>query len=508
MRTTRRSFLALGASSAAAVLLAACGPNTPPTAVPKPGPEGAPSPKPAAEAPKPAAAAPTTAPAAAPTTAPAAASSAPAAAATKPADASKPAAAAPAAPMKNVTIKAINHIGYGAELDKQVFPPAYDIFKQKTGIAIEETILPEDQQYPVKILTMIAGNTAPDAVFIHPQWVASMATKGALAPVDSYAKDPKVQLQDMWPGALRYYQFPHGDKTYALPYYSGPSVWIYNKTLLKQANLPLPEDLEKDGKWTWEAMRDLAQKATKGSGPEKIFGSDTYNSGLHWLDTLIWGWGGEVFDKDLKKTLLGEEKALAAIQFLADMHAKDKSIPEAADMQGITGGKSGRIISGRVAMKFGIKGDVPEIADWSQQRNVEVGMAPMPKGPNGRFVRNGPNSYCIMKPSKFQDEVFELMNWMTFDDFMNIQYKVGATIPVRKSQMDSEAFKKSLKPWENIALWKEAAEADRALQMAPLHIDIQNTFTAAWDEIRLGKKTAKDAITAIVPKIDELLNKS
>src|SRR5262249_24526451 len=153
-------------------------------------------------------------------------------------------------------------------------------------------------------------------------------------------------------------------------------VYIYNKALLRQAGQPDPADLEKDGKWTWEAMRDLAVKATKGSGGDKIFGSDTFSSRLHWLNVLIWAWGGDVFDKDLKQTRLGEEKSVAALQFLADMHYKDKAVPEAADMQGLTGGKSGRIISGRVAMQYGIKGNVPEIADWAQQRNVDVGMAP------------------------------------------------------------------------------------------------------------------------------------
>ncbi len=44
--------------------------------------------------------------------------------------------------------------------------------------------------------------------------------------------------------------------------------------------------------------------------------------------------------------------------------------------------------------------------------------------------------------------------------------------------------------------------------MAATHIDIQNTFTPAWDLIHLGTKTAKEAITPIVPKIDDLLAKA
>jgi ABC-type glycerol-3-phosphate transport system substrate-binding protein len=113
-----------------------------------------------------------------------------------------------------------------------------------------------------------------------------------------------------------------------------------------------------------------------------------------------------------------------------------------------------------------------------------------------------------MKASKLQDEGFQLINYMSQDDFQALQYKVGASIPPRKSQMDSDAFKKSLRPWESLALLKEAAEADVALPMAATHIDIQNTYTPAWDEIRLGKKPAKDALAAIVPKINDLLAKA
>jgi multiple sugar transport system substrate-binding protein len=495
MRKSRRSVLTIGATGTLALLALACGPNAPPTVVPPT--------KPAEPA----------KPAAAPTTAPAADSSAAKPAEpTRPAAAAAPTTAAPAAAapagQKSVTLKVIHRTAYGAEVDKTVFPPAYEDFKKKTGITVDETLLPEDQQMPVKILTMVAGNTAPDAAYIHPQWLASMAGKGALVPLDPFMKDPKVNSTDLWPGAIRYFQFPHGDKTFGIPFYSGPSVYIYNKNLLKQAGQPDPADLEKDGKWTWEAMRDLAVKSTRGSGGDKIFGSDTFSSGLHWLNVLIWGFGGEIWDKELKQTRLGEDKAVQALQFLADMHYKDKVVPEAADMQGLTGGKSGRVISGRVVTHYGIKGDVPEIADWSQQRNVEVGMVPMPKGPSGRFVRNGPNSFCVMKATRLQDESFNLINWMSTDEFQSYQYKVGASIPPRKSQMDSEAFKKSLKPWESLALWKEAAEADVALPMAATHIDIQNTFTPAWDEIRLGKKPAREAIAAIVPKINDLLAKA
>src|SRR5207248_10361025 len=138
-----RRFVALGGLG---VLLAACGQAPPP---PTSAPPAATSAPPASQA------APTTAPAAAATSAPAAAATtAPAAAATKPAVA----AAAPAKASGPVELQATNVALYNVEADKRVFGGAYDILKQQTNgqITIKETLLPEDAQFYVKVLTMIA----------------------------------------------------------------------------------------------------------------------------------------------------------------------------------------------------------------------------------------------------------------------------------------------------------------------------------------------------------------
>jgi len=491
---SRRSMLVALAVAGASTLSVACGGTT---AAPQPTTGGG------------AAAKPTT-PAGSGTTAQATTGSgvavAPTAAATTEAVA-KPTTGAAAAGGKKTTITVINHIAYGPENDKQVFPPAYQMFGDKYGVAVEETILPEDQQMPVKILTMVAGGTPPDASFIHPQWLASMAAKAAVLPLDSYMKsDPKSA--DLSLSALMYYQFPHGAKTFGIPHYSGPCITIFNRSLFKEAGLPAPDEMEKSGNWTWEAARDTAIKLTKGSGANKQFGWDGLTSGLHWLNILIWGWGGNLWTEDMTKCLLDEAPALDALQFYADFEAKHHIVPSAAESAGVTGGKSGRIISGRVAMQYGIKGNIPEIADFAAQKNVEVGMAPIPAGPKGRFVRNGPNSFCVMKGTKHPDEAYNLINWMSQDDFQALQYKVGASIPPRQSQLESDAFKKSLRPWESIDVWKKAAEQDRALDMAATHLDIQNMFSPAWDLIHLGQKPAKDAMAPIIPKINDLLAKA
>src|SRR5579859_2242194 len=147
-------------------------------------------------------------------TAPAGASAAQATAApaAKPTTAAASTAPTPgAAAAKSGTLTVIHRIAYGPEIDKQVFPVGYNMFREKYGVTVEETLVPEDQQMPVKILTMVAGGTPPDAAYIHPQWLASIAAKGAILPIDSLM-NKDANTKDLSEGALQYFQFPHGAK--------------------------------------------------------------------------------------------------------------------------------------------------------------------------------------------------------------------------------------------------------------------------------------------------------
>src|SRR5262245_60219888 len=136
-----------------------------------------------------------------------------------------------------VTLNVTNVEAYSAELDKKVFPVGYEIFsKQNDGqIKVNETILPENAQYYVKILTMIAGGTPPDASYVHPaQGLPQFAGTKTILPIDDYVKaDASVNFPDLHPGPLNYYQYPIGAKLYGIPWYSGPAITVFNKKIFQ-----------------------------------------------------------------------------------------------------------------------------------------------------------------------------------------------------------------------------------------------------------------------------------
>ena len=121
------------------------------------------------------------------------------------------------------------------------------------------------------------------------------------------------------------------------------------------------------------------------------------------------------------------------------------------------------------------------------------------------MTRNGPSSYMVVQGTKYPEEVYQLIAWMTSTEFQRIQYKVGGTVPVRKSQMESEEFQKSLKPWEPLAVWKETAEKDRALAYSTRHEEIEAIFAEAYNWVKLGQATMKEVMPVIEPRINNLL---
>jgi multiple sugar transport system substrate-binding protein len=284
-------------------------------------------------------------------------------------------------------------------------------------------------------------------------------------------------------------------------------VVLYNRGLFERHGAKTPDQLEKEGAWTWDKLREVAVQLTRGAGDEKTWGWESINTAIaQHICALVWSSGGEVYDKDLTKTRLGEAVAMDALQSYADLRARHGAVAEGPDVTAIPSlQRIGRVGVGRVAMQFNSRLAVPNFEVAAGQYGVKPAVAPLPKGKAGRVTRNGPSAYMVVQGTKHPEEVYQLGAWMTTTEFQRIQYKVGGTVPVRKSQMDSEEFQKSLKPWEPLAVWKETAEADRALQYSARNEEVEAVFGEAYNRVKMGQATMKEVMPVIEPQMNNLL---
>ena len=409
---------------------------------------------------------------------------------------------------KDVELSIIQQPTFSTEIDNQVYPPGYDLFREKTGIRVTAQTIPEGDIRP-KVTALVAGGTPPDGTYMHPSKISSVAASSLIVPIEQYiSKDKALNLPDLYPSVLAYFRAPSGSgKLYGLPFTSNPAVVLFNRGLFERHGVKTPDQLEKDGAWMWDRLREIAVPLSRGTGDDKTWAWESINTAIaQHICALVWCSGGEVYDKDLTKTRLFEPVALDALQNYADLRAKLNAVAEGPDVSAIPSlQRIGRVGTGRVAMQYGSRLNVPNFEVAATQYGVKPAIAPIPKGKAGRVTRNGPSAYMTVQGTKRPEEVYQLVAWMTTMEFQRIQLKVGGTVPVRKSQMDSDEFQKTLKPWEPLAVWKETAEADRALAYSTRNEEVEAVFAEAYNRVKMGQATMKEVAPVIEPQMNNLL---
>lgn len=107
--------------------------------------------------------------------------------------------------------------------------------KENPGVKINWTDIPYDDVQS-KLVTAVAGGTAPDVVNLNTQMTLTLAGEGALVDLNKEATEEQksIYIQDLWNSAKI------GDSVYAFPWYASPDIMFYNKELFDQAKMEVP----------------------------------------------------------------------------------------------------------------------------------------------------------------------------------------------------------------------------------------------------------------------------
>lgn len=191
-------------------------------------------------------------------------------------------------------------------------------FNKRTGAKI--SLVPQPQDYEAKLLTQLAGGTAPDVFYSGDATMAKLLKSKQIVDLTERASGPnsKSKPDDFTQGLWGPAKTPDG-KVYGLPVDCNPLVFWYNEKLLQDAGVTtMPADLQKQGQWNWNALSDMVQKVVakgkRGLVMEAWFGP-------------TWGWtttnGGKVFDGNTF-VAVDDPKAKEAFQYVQD-HLKAKT---------------------------------------------------------------------------------------------------------------------------------------------------------------------------------------
>ncbi len=256
-----------------------------------------------------------------------------------------------------------------------------------------------DPEYLQKIATMISGGTIGDAM-----WVASIMTyynyaaAGVYVPIDDFVTKDQYDLTPFYPVAMQ--NLKVADKLYGLPWIVHPGragLW-YNKKLFKDGG-----QAEPTADWTYDDLTNAAKALTKQDGGQWGLWPDSDYFGL---SIPIRSYGGDWFNPEGTKVTVNEEPAVAGIQAIED-YFKNGYAPTPSQ---VTGGYGEMFTSGHVAMwQCGYWGS--EVIK-GQAKDLDFGVVPMPKGPNGSRGMFEFDANVLLKTSKAPEAAWEFVKFL------------------------------------------------------------------------------------------------
>lgn len=324
--------------------------------------------------------------------------------------------------------------------------PKYDKFRSEESKKFEnmhpEVIVkyePISGDYNTKILTQIAGGTAPDLFFLSSAFLWDYVNRGILCDLTDSVERDKTYFAKLLP-ILQEMDRVNG-KTYTLPANLGTNILYYNKKLFDEAGVSYP-----DKNLTWDKMLGLAKRLTKRDERGRIiqYGLITGlgpGSG-RWL-LFIFQNGGALWNRDKTECIINSPEAQEAITFLRDLYMKYGVSPTMGEVR--EQGNREIFIMGRAAMYLG---DSWEIATFkikgASPLEWDAVLWPKASEIKPRVYELQANRLGILSTTKYPELAYELAKFMIEPERVRFLVQVGDSLPMRNEGVAMEYFQNEL----------------------------------------------------------------
>jgi multiple sugar transport system substrate-binding protein len=281
---------------------------------------------------------------------------------------------------------------------------AKDFHEQHPNITIEFQNVPSGAS-TTKLITQVAGGTAPDVAFVDAGSVPEFASRNALINLDGYMAGSETSQKDEFVPAF-VNMASYEDSVYGLPYDGETTGLFYRTDMFQKAGIGGPPA-------TWEEFEAAAKKLTDPAAKQYGFAIFAPEAEYYW-EPFLWQAGGHLTTEDGSDVAFDSPEGKQAADFYVGL--RDYSPP---DYYGQTSW-DGRVAfaSGKVGMYeagswFGgtMKSDFPQIdGKWD--------VAPLPSGPAGCATTVAGDSLVMFNQSKNQDAAWLWMEYLTTPENM------------------------------------------------------------------------------------------
>jgi multiple sugar transport system substrate-binding protein len=365
-------------------------------------------------------------------------------------------------------------------------------------IKVEYTPVPFDE-FHSKLLTMMAGNSAPDVFFLASAFYRDFAARNVLVDLTDKV-DSQIGIDNFIPSSQT--KMLVNNKIYGVSSCTVSPVLFYNKNLFDKANLSYPP-ADPAKMWNWDKFVDVAKKLTIKSGKRTqqfgVFGFQNF-----WWTTVLSN-GASVFTDDYSKITLQEPAAQEALQKIVDLRKKDGVAPAGNFLENSGMNTAQMLQTGKVAMVVDGSWALQELA----KMDFPIGVAPLPKLKD-TITTGQAHLHAIWKGSKHKEAAWKLVKFLSSSKYQTNLVKVGLWMPNRKAMYTPEGIKKWYNPKVHPANFKALTDYFLNAKLEPSVIAPQEAWdvltTEELEKIWYANQPVKEVTESMQDRINNLLN--
>jgi multiple sugar transport system substrate-binding protein len=365
-----------------------------------------------------------------------------------------------------------------------------DAFHATTPKITVKVTVSDWDPYWDKLQTSIAGGDAPDVFAMDGPLFPDYQTRDVLLDLKPFIDRDGYDLGQLADQAVSDFTLPGGQ--FGLPRDLNVVALYYNKKMFDTAGIPYPDD-----SWDWGKLTEVAKQLTLKSGGKTTqwgFYTESTDMENYWSE-LVWQNGGDIVSADHKTSLVGTDQAAGGIQFLQDLIWKDKVMPDAS----ITDALGDAFEQGQAAMEA----NGSWLVATHLAAGLDFGIAPLPKGPAGQATSINPTGAVVYKGTKNPDAAWAFVKYLASPAAQTKLMELKASLPANKSVLTGP-FATSFDGA------KVLADAIAYAHIKPSFKGYNDWTTALQTELDANvftepKKTAKQALTDVLPQLDKIL---
>ena len=337
-----------------------------------------------------------------------------------------------------------------------------------------------------KLPAAVQSGAGPDVAAMHLDDMPTQAAQQVIVPIDDVATALGLKESDfspaVWQGGM------YKGKRYAIPIDVHCLGLYYSKTALASAGLD-PAKPPQTGDEYLAALETL-----KGKGIQGSWVSPFQFTGAFQFESLLWQFGGDMFDADVTKATWDSDAGVQALTWMINLIDKGyspRNVGQDADYIALKNGKN----------VFNWQG-IWQVNDVAALKNVEIGVAPLPKvgsqggvwGNSHQFVlpRTRGNDANKSNASRY------FISWFTKHE---IDWAASAKVPASKALATSPQF-------TSMGTLAQFAKEMDDVHFPPSVAGIDDALTELYTGINLavlGKKKPGDALSGAAGRATKII---